>query len=104
MCVSEADADHFLLDENRANRFLEVHKRGGELNMCPFAWEFHNEAGISSFPYKLNPLSLTQFAVKEECCVEGCDTEEMDEIIFKLFYSDHAYVSTNMYSHVMSSL
>lgn len=52
---------------------------------------------------RIKGYALTKDAVKEECCVEGCSTEEMDENIHSLFYSDHAKVRTNMYNHVMSS-
>ncbi|XP_078382805.1 uncharacterized protein LOC144665420 [Oculina patagonica] len=61
--AKEKDADKFLLDENHANSFL-VQKR----NYCRHVQKISNKN------------ILINQNVKEECCKEGCDTEEMAEI------------------------
>lgn len=84
------------MDSDRANWFLKP--RNEELSKCRYAWEYSEEAKLSSDSWKRDKSALTNLSVKEECCAEGCNTEEMDENLYNLWYSSYAVVSMNICS------
>ena len=65
------DAGRFLLERNRATSFQNPHKRWLGCEYVRYQYEVNRE-GIGFDP--VNTGSIT-----EECCIEGCDTEEYEE-------------------------
>lgn len=65
------------------------------MSQCSYAWEYSEEAQVSSDSWKRDYSALTYPSVKEECCAEGCNTEEMDENLYELWYSNYDVVSMN---------
>ncbi|XP_078372943.1 uncharacterized protein LOC144656594 [Oculina patagonica] len=80
--AKKKDADKILLDGNHANSFL-VHKRRGWPEWCEYAQEYAEDINESRW----GGLAPT-VNINEECCVEGCDAEEVNENILPSGYSD----------------
>ncbi|KAL9966288.1 hypothetical protein ACROYT_G024341 [Oculina patagonica] len=80
----EKDAVKFLLDGNHANSFL-AHKR----SVCSYIQGLTEQRNRQ---YQLVGDFTFPVDVHEECCVEQCNTEEMDENIYMALSSDMAQV------------
>lgn len=80
------------MDGKQANSFL-VQKR----NWCSYVQEYSEmirEGKTGTFGSSVN--------VWEECCDEGCDTEEMDENTHPFGHSNRWVVRINIYDYALS--
>ncbi|XP_078372981.1 uncharacterized protein LOC144656605 [Oculina patagonica] len=93
--AKKKDADKILLDGNHANSFLD-HKRGVWQNWCYWAQEYAEEMNENKWSGYAPTVDIN-----EECCGEGCDTEEVNENIHPGGYSNLANAETNR-EYVMS--
>ncbi|KAL9966289.1 hypothetical protein ACROYT_G024342 [Oculina patagonica] len=79
----EKDAVKFLLDGNHANSFL-AHKR----SVCSYIQDLTDK--MTSRAFIGSHAGMDEVDVHEECCVEQCNTEEMDENLYLALYGDMA--------------
>ncbi|XP_073232483.1 uncharacterized protein [Porites lutea] len=91
------DPDHFLLDGNRAKNFL-LHKRNHYCEHRQAYAEKIRENGAASIA--IVGLLTSRVSVYEECCREGCNTEEMDENMHPGGFSDHSRAEISRETYV----
>ena len=82
------------MDKNHAKTFLL--KR----DTCEYVQELTKKMHKQALGDFTSPSEAAN--VHEECCAEGCDTEEMDENVHPALYSNSAAVRISIHGHAIS--